>query len=69
MKTISTKEFILISIDPIIKKLKQWSLDKQIKSLDRHIDVVNKSIKNEQGALRELQYDRMLLNNRRNSLR
>lgn len=69
MKTISLKECILISVEPVVKFIKRKILDWHIAGLDKQIDSLDRGIRNDQAAKSVLQKDRMLANNRRSSLR
>jgi hypothetical protein len=69
MKTISLKQCLLISIEPMVKRVKRFFLDRHIDGLDRAIESLDRSIRNDQSAKSVLQKDRMMANNRRNSLR
>jgi len=59
MKTITRNELFAMSIKPLIRSIKRWYLKQQLRSIDRHMDVTNHNIKNEQQVLRVLSKDRM----------
>lgn len=65
MVTVTLIEMLKMSINPVRKWFSNWWLRYQVSELDMHIDVVQRDIDLLHGTLRELQKDRMILNNLR----
>lgn len=65
MKTISNRELISMSLQPLKRTLMRWILDRQISALDSHLTHIDREIRNSQEAKRELTKDRVNLISRR----
>lgn len=61
MKTITTTSLLNMSLDPIKRALSRAIVRFQLRSMDRHIDVLRAQIKNDHRALAAIEKDRAVL--------